>query len=97
MVKVKDLIEELKILDPELPVFWGISGLPCWIAKRDKTIKDFPMQFDLDWEGNGFMYFGDPADIEIKNNEIYSIRDHWMHKSLWGYLSWWIERTLRRY
>lgn len=86
-VTVKDVINELKTYQQDLPVFWGIDPLPCWVAKRNKTIRDFPVRMDQAHDKSYYIYFGDFNDINILRDECQTEkRMHRQYYSLWRHI-----------
>jgi len=91
-VTVKDLIEKLQQYPEDEPVFWGIDSLPCWEAKKNKTIYDFPLRQDIapypvSDSGFYYLYFGDFDDVDKVREECRTKkRIHRQYYSLWRHI-----------
>lgn len=94
MVTVKDLIEYLNQYNMSTPVYWGVDTLPCWEAKKNATIKDFPVKEDgVDVRPffNRFLYFGDYQEYDKLIDDYFNLKREWEDKSLYAYIKHWIQ------
>lgn len=58
MVIIDELVRMLRKYDDDIPVYWGVDGLPCWKTTQNATLNDFPVRLEYykDKEGNECQY-----------------------------------------